>query len=172
LFFRGNATFPDDFLGPQKRSEEQQREAATQFRDEFVKSFLRVFVLWTFWIFAGLWTFSLWRSGGIKELPWGIVSGFVLGIMASATLACLVLVLDLVPHMVWDLVVSGSSGALVPLWLLVALVCWTLIGAGLGLALAFLGPLGQVILAPVQQGLAGLCRLCGLAGLAETFAPA
>jgi hypothetical protein len=141
--------------------------------DYFLSAFLQTFVWWTFWIGAIFWpVFLLRRGGGPADLPWSIVAGIVLGIMASATLACLVLIGDLVPQLLWNATIASASAALVPVWVLLVLVFWTGLGALAGLFLQALGPLGKPILAPVERGLAGLCRKCGLAGLAIFLTPA
>jgi hypothetical protein len=169
LFVIGEAPLPDSLLG-----REAPPGAARQFRDAFISQFLRTFVGWTWWVGALLGPLLLWRrGGGLLDLPWGVIAGAVLGVMASATLACLVLVGDLVPQLIWDLTLRhAGQPILVLVWLLLAVLCWAGLGALLGLVLAVLGPLGQALLAPVQQGLAGLCRMCGLAGLADFCAPA
>jgi hypothetical protein len=148
--------------------------SARQFRDAFISHFLRTFVGWTWWLGALLGPLWLWQRGAsLADLPWGIIAGAVLGVMASATLACLVLVLDLVPQLIWDLTLRHSGAPiLLVVWLLLALLCWAGLGALVGLLLAALGPLGKALLAPVQHGLAGLCRMCGLTGLADFCAPA
>jgi hypothetical protein len=185
LFLFGSGQLPEGFLGTDEeetpnaavmnarlRKTESDPGDVLRFRDTFVGRFLRIFIGWTFWVGAALWAFYLWRKGGMKELPWGIVSGLVMGVLASATLACLVLVFDLVPHLIWDFTFQSGSAVLVPVWLLLTLVCWALIGAALGLVLRLLGPLGRAALTPVQQFTAGLCRLCGLGGLADKCLPA
>ena len=57
-------------------------------------------------------------------------------------------------------------------WIALALVYWTLLGAALGLVLGWIAPLKRTLIAPVQGAVAGLCRLCGLRGLAAYCAPA
>jgi hypothetical protein len=143
------------------------------FRDTFVSDFLQSFVWWTFWLGTALWPLFLWRrGGGLTDMPFAIIAGTVVGIIATATLACLVLVGDLAPEFLWDITLrSSASPALLPVWLLLSLLCWAGLGALVGLGLQALGPLGKVALTPVQQGLAWLCRKCGLAGLADFCAP-
>jgi hypothetical protein len=56
------------------------------------------------------------------------------------------------------------------MWIVLALICWTLQGAGGGLVLGLLGPVGRSILRPMQHGLGWLCQVCGLRGAAAYFA--
>jgi hypothetical protein len=161
LLISGNGALPDN-LDPRT------------FRDNFVSRYLFLIVVLTSWLGAVLWPVLLLRRGGsMADLPWGIISGAVLGIIASASLACLVLVGDLVPQFLWDITLrKEGSVALLPLWLLLVLLWWTALGAGLGALLYVLGPVGRVVLAPVQHGMEWLFRTCGLPGLAELCAPA
>jgi hypothetical protein len=150
------------------------KNAMREFRDHFVGRFVRIVALWTWWLGALVGLMALWRRGGtFADLPWGLIAGAVAGVAASATLACMVLLGDLVPSVVWSLPEGGLAGGVggLLLWIMLALFCWSLLGAALGLVLGLLGPLGQAILAPVQNGLAGFCRLCGLRGAASYFAP-
>jgi hypothetical protein len=168
LLVGGDARLPDSLLGGPAGPEQ-----AREFRDNFVSRFLWVLVLWTGWVGAVLWPLFLLRRGGsTADVPWGIVSGAVLGLVASATLACLVLVGDLVPQLLWGVVGTSGPVALLLGWVPLVLVCWAGMGALAGLLLYALGPVGRTLLAPVQGGLTWLFRMCGLPGLAELCAPA
>jgi len=154
---------------PQIFLEAQTRE----FRDQFVSSFVRTVALWTWWAgaVAGLLMLRR-RDGAWIDLPWGVIAGGVAGIAGGATLACVVLLGDLVPSFLWSLPAGGLAagvGGLI-LWILLALLCWMLVGALLGLILGLLGPLGRVVLVPLLDALGGLCGLCGLRGAAAYFA--
>ena len=50
-----------------------------------------------------------------------------------------------------------------------AVVWWALVGAGLGLGLGMLGPLGRPVLQPMQAMLTGLCDLVGLRSASAYF---
>ena len=80
---------------------------------------------------------------------------------------------DLVPHWLWESTLRDSAGgvALLPVWALVTVVWWTVLGFGLGVALSALGPLGRPFLLPLQSLIAGACRLAGMRRPAEFFAP-
>jgi hypothetical protein len=108
----------------------------------------------------------------VLDLPMGVLAGAVAGLAGCATLACLVLAGDLVPQLLWELTLrSDSAGAgLLPVWIVLAVLCWTLLGAGLGLLLSLSEPLRRNVLAPLGQGLAWLCRKSGLKGLADFLA--
>lgn len=140
------------------------------FRDAFVTHFLRIMAFGLCWVGAlgGVWVVC--RRGGWTNLPWGVVAGLATGVAGAITLACLLLVGDLLPYWLWGAVSgAGGAGALV-VWILLATVCWGLLGAGLGAVLAVTGPVGRTILAPVLGAVAGLCRAVGLRGLASYFA--
>jgi len=171
------------FLGNRKVAAEDRPGAAPargptdlrDFREQFVNSFVRTVALWTWWAGAAAGLLVLRRRGGtLSDLPWGLTAGAVAGLAAGASLACLVLLGDLLPCLLWGLAAGGlatGAGGLI-LWILLALVCWTLVGALLGLMLGLLGPAGLVILAPLRAGLGGLCGLCGLRSAAAYFAMA
>jgi hypothetical protein len=146
-------------------------EFRSEFRHFFVAAFIRNVVFWTWWVGAVIGGIVLWRRGGAADLPWGIVAGGVAGIGFSATVACCLLLGDLLPQMLYfpD---GGNFALLFFVWLPLVLICWALWGAGLGLLCAFVPMLRPILLVPAQQALAWLCRLCGLRGLSAYFAPA
>ncbi|HWY88005.1 MAG TPA: hypothetical protein VNX28_14835, partial [Gemmataceae bacterium] len=76
-----------------------------EFRHYFESYFLRLFVLYTWWLGAVAGAIVVVRhGGGFANLPWGIVAGAVAGVAASVTLGSLFLVVEVVPHALWDLV--------------------------------------------------------------------
>jgi hypothetical protein len=169
IFLGSEAAGVDLGLGPEAAGASRTRE----FRDQFVSRFVGIVALWTWWVGAAGGVLLLLRRGGtLADLPWGLIAGAVAGVAAGATVACAVLLGDLVPSFVWCLpeggVATGVGGVL--LWIVLALICWTLLGAALGLVLGLAGPVGRGFLAPAQAALSGLCRLCGLRGAATYFA--
>ncbi len=147
---------------------------AQNFRDYFVSYLLRAVILGTFWIGTILGGWLMWqRGGGGRDLAWGAVAGAVAGIVGSATLASVVLVVDLLPHTLWDLALGGSRTGLLGLglWVLLVLTCWTIVAGLLGLLLNLLPAAKLAILAPLQSSLAWIFRQCGLRALAAFIAP-
>jgi hypothetical protein len=140
-----------------------------EYNNTFVKHFIRIMVLGLSWIGAvgGVWL--LCRRGALSNLPWALVAGGVAGVAGAATLASVLLAGDLLPQlMVTKPGTVGGAGELV-VWILVATVCWTALGAALGAVLAVIGPIGRTLLTPVLGLMAGLCRLVGLRGPAAYF---
>jgi hypothetical protein len=147
--------------------------AEAELRDRFAKWFVGIVAVFTCWVGAlgGVWL--VLRRGSGADLPWGLVAGTFAGVAGGATLGCLVLAGDLLPHLVWGWLSPSASGAVgLLIWIPLALACWSLLGALLGAAALGLGPLGKTVLAPVLGALSGLCRLVGLRGLALYFRPA
>ncbi|MCS7046489.1 MAG: zinc ribbon domain-containing protein [Gemmataceae bacterium] len=147
--------------------------AAREFRHHYAAALVRSLVLWTWWVGAVGGLIACWRRGGPAEAGWGLVAGAIAGVVASATVACLFLVLEIVPHALARAVLGNAAGPAAWLvWVVMALIGWTAIGLAVGLLFALLPPLRAGILLPVQHGVAGICRLFRLNGLARLCAPA
>jgi hypothetical protein len=138
-------------------------------------SYLKVFVLATWWIggLVGLVVVAQ-RRGRWTDYFCGLIAGACAGLAASATLACVVSAVDLVPRELLSLLTSSLTGGVspwiaTPLWLLLACVSWTLLGAALGLLLTLIGSQGSRFVDMLGSPLAWLLRLCGLNRLAEVF---
>jgi hypothetical protein len=151
----------------------RQQDRTREFRDAFASDFVRLLTLWTWWVGAlgGAVALSR-RGGGIFNLPWGLAAGAAAGVAGAATLACLMLAGDLLPHALWSALGLGGGGGMLAVWIVLAALCWTLLGAALGALLGITGALGRAVLAPLQGILAALLRLFGLRGAAAYFAPA
>lgn len=143
------------------------------FRHYFSTYLVRSFVLWTWWIGGVLGAILVMgRGGSITDLPWGIVAGAMAGLVGSATLACIYLVVEILPHALWAGTLGPSSGAgMVVLWIVFALLAWTAAGLALGCVLAAIPGLNRLAL-PIQRVVGGLFRLCGMRRLGGFLAPA
>ena len=144
----------------------------TQFRHYFVSYFVRHVVLYTWWIGAVIGGLVCMRRGGVADFPMGVIAGAVAGVMGSATLGSVVLLFDFIPHLLGQGIVSSGGVGMLMVWIVLALVCWTAIGAVLGMLVAAIKPLRELVLVPLQHILSGLFRLCGLYGLARYASPA
>jgi hypothetical protein len=146
-------------------------DCTRDFRDYFTSYILRLVIGCTWWIGAVLGVFALWRRGSFLDCPWGLVAGAAAGIAGSATLGIAVLALDLVPQIVWDFGLHGSGVLRLPIWGVLVLTWWTLLGAGLGVLLSSTGPIGRLCLLPFQSLLSDVFLLVGLRKLSLYFAP-
>jgi hypothetical protein len=153
--------------------------AHPEYLASFVKYFLATFILWTWWLGAALGILLLWRKGaGWKDLSCGAVAGAVAGLIGSASFACLFLVIDRLPRMLWEAteglpVPAGFAGLEGPdfvSWLAVAAGCWMALGAVIGLLFGWVSQLHEVLLAPVEKSLAVFFRVLGLRRVAAFFA--
>ncbi len=138
------------------------------------ETFLRLFVLATWWVGALAGALLVWRAGGrILDLVCGLLAGAVLGLAGCATLGCLLVLGDELPRLLLRAALGEralGAGLATPLWLLTAVFCWVVLGAGLGLVLGALGGLGTSLLAGLARPVSGLLRLLGLSGAADFFA--
>jgi hypothetical protein len=130
---------------------------------------VRIVASCTWWVGAVLGALVLFRRNGWQDGIWGLVSGAVLGLIAAASLACILLLVEILPLGVWVTLfgAKGASLGMMFLWVLFAVMWWALIGLLVGVLLLVLGPFGKTILTPIQEAVAGIFRLCGLRGLAN-----
>jgi hypothetical protein len=146
---------------------------AQDFRHYFVSYFMRDFVLATFWIGAIIGAvLVLRRGGGVLDIPWGIIAGLVAGFGFSATLAACFLVGEMLPHALWY-VVFGSHGGIgfLVLWIILAIICWFIVGIIAGLFLPWIGPVRRALIDPFQSMTAGVFRVVGMRSLADYWSP-
>jgi hypothetical protein len=157
-------TFPEGFFGSVPASMINQEN----FRDFFVSTFLTIFVGVTWWIGAVIGAVVLLRKNGLKDAIWGLLSGAVLGVIVSASLGCLLLLLDLVPGLIWHFTLASQAPGigLLIVWIIISVICWTIMGGIIGFGLKILGPFGRPLLGPIMDTYAGLFRLFGMRGLA------
>jgi hypothetical protein len=104
----------------------------------------------------------------------GLAAGAFGGLIGAASLGCLLLVLDALPHALLARLTASRPPApspwpWMPLWILLALLVWALVGGGLGLVLGMLGRRGASVLGSAGTALAGLFRRCGLERAATFF---
>ncbi|HZY86589.1 MAG TPA: hypothetical protein VFE78_17275, partial [Gemmataceae bacterium] len=136
--------------------------------------FLKLFVLATWWLGGILGVVLVWRRGGRwTDLICGAVAGAALGVIASATLGCALIVVDALPRFLLAKAVGPRPGTSpwvwTPVWALLAVACWTALGGALGLLLSVAGP-GRLLLGAAAAPLAGVFRACGLDRAADFFA--
>jgi hypothetical protein len=138
-------------------------------------NFLKLFVLATWWVggLAGL--VLVWKRGGkVTDLLCGALAGAAAGLVGSATVACVMIILDAVPRAILSMVAGSSSTVspwvATPTWILLAATCWGATGALAGVVAALFGPSGRRWLGLVTAPLAWLLNLAGARGLAAYFA--
>jgi hypothetical protein len=143
------------------------------FRHYFVSYFMRWFVLGTFWIGAPVGAILVLRRGGsVLDVPWGIIAGAVAGFGFSATLAAFFLVGEMLPHALWQLVFGGHGGiGYLVLWIVLAVVCWFVVGLFAGMFLPLFTPLRRLVIDPFQYLIASVFRLVGMKAMADYWSP-
>ena len=139
-----------------------------EFRYQFVKFFVRdmIFVLWWLGPLFGM-LLVRQRGGGWQDLHWGLLAGAVGGVIGSATLACMFLLVEAIPHAIWDVILSGRGDPVLQfVWLVLSLLVWVGTGLVAGLVLGLIPPLRRAIVEPAQRLLGWLCSCCGMKRLA------
>jgi Family of unknown function (DUF5717)N-terminal len=131
-------------------------------------TFVRSFMLATWWIGAVVGALYLWRSGSRKiDAVFGMIAGAVFGFIGSATFAFMLPAVDRLPRLLW----GGSITTLWlarPLWIALAVLTWTLLGGVLGVVISIAG--GGELLRSVSGMLSRLARVCGFRRTAQYFA--
>jgi hypothetical protein len=153
---------------------DRQDEVSTQeFRHYFATYFIRWIMLRTWWIGAILGVIMvLRRGGGVLDVPWGIVAGTFAGLVVSATLAAFFLIGEMLPHTLYSLGIGAHGGiGLLLLWAVFAMICWLLLGIGLGIFVPWIAPLRRLLIDPFQSLLASAFSLFGLTALGAYWAP-
>jgi hypothetical protein len=136
--------------------------------------FLKLFVLATWWLGGIIGVILVWRRGGRwTDLICGAVAGAGMGLIGSATLGCGLIVGDAVPRFLLAKAVGlrpdTSPWLWTPVWVALAVACWTVLGGVAGLLLSAFGP-GRRLLGVAASPLAWLFRACGLDRAADFFA--
>lgn len=133
--------------------------------------FVRHFALAMGWLGAAATAFSLWRRGVRgSNLGFAAMAGTIAALAASASLACLLVLLDGLPRILLSRLAECGAERLLPeaawlwtpAWILTAAICWALLGAAVGFGLGAAGPLGQAMLGRLERLLSPLMRWCGL----------
>jgi hypothetical protein len=153
------------------------------------KGYLRRFVLATWWVGTLLGAWLVWRRRGpgalgsgpetVPQRGWGdVISGALAGTMAgvavAVTAACLLTVGDAVPRQLLarfaEAATSSSAWLWTPVWIVVAVLWWAVVGAGAGLALRAAGQRGRKLLADLALPLNWLMQGLGMKRAADAFA--
>jgi hypothetical protein len=168
--------FHDQYDGPLAEATLRARD----FRHYFLGAFIRDVVFWTWWLGPVLAALALFKDAEpkgrtgflMRNLPFALMAGCVAGVLLAATLACVFLAVEIVPHVFWEVVFGKTSSiGFLPVWLAVAVFAWLGAGAVVGFIVALVPALRRAIV-PVPQALvAGLCRLCRMRGLERLIQP-
>lgn len=133
--------------------------------------FVRNFALAMGWLGAAATAFRLWRRGTRgPDLGFAAVAGTVAALASSASLACVLVLLDGLPRLLLSRLARWGIARLLPdvawvwtpMWILTAAVCWGFFGAAAGLGLGIAGARGRAVLARVERLLARFFRRLGL----------
>jgi hypothetical protein len=114
----------------------------------------------------------VWRRGGRwTDKACGVAAGAAAGLAGAATLGCLMIFIDGLPRLLLAMMggASLSPWTATPLWFVLAVGCWTLLGAGVGLLLGVFGARGVRLLSEAAAPLAWLVRMGGGRGIAAFF---
>jgi hypothetical protein len=138
--------------------------------------FIRHFVLSTWWLGSVMGFVLLWRQRSHwSDTFFGGIAGAVVGISGGASLACLLALIDSVPRIAWRELngviggtrLAGAGWLWTPAWIILASLCWTVVGALAGFLLRIAGPAGVECLAGAARPVAWLCALFGLKRVAS-----
>jgi hypothetical protein len=140
---------------------------------------VRRFVLATWWLGMIFGAVLLAKYGRRRsDILYGIVAGAGAGLAGSATLACLMPLLDGLPRLVWRMLASQVVGTgpadwvwlWTPLWVVLAAASWALAGGLAGLVLRLGGTDGLRLLARLGLPLTATARCFRLRRVAAFFA--
>ena len=138
------------------------------------EGFLRLFVLATWWVGPLLGAWFAWRQGGKwTDVGCALLAGSVAGLAVSATVGCLLVAGDGVPRLGLSMLLGSrtlSAAIATPLWIVMTLSWWLMVGAVVGLLLALCGSSARGALVRCAAPISGLARLCGLGKMADFFA--
>jgi hypothetical protein len=138
-------------------------------------SFLKLFILATWWAGVFLGIGLVWRRGGrLTDVFCGMVAGAFAGVLAAGTLGCLLLVFDAVPgallsRMARPNAFAASPGFWMLVWIALASACWAILGGGAGFLLSGLGQRGLRLLSVAAGPAVWFFRQCGFERAASFF---
>jgi hypothetical protein len=129
--------------------------------------FLKRFVLATWWLGVVVMLLLIVQRGGKPaDFFCGVITGAAAGLAVSATAGCVLIAVDAFPRAVLAALTSphseGGAALWAIVWIFLAVICWGVLGAGLGLVLGGLGQRGKRVLAALARPCAWLCRVGGL----------
>jgi hypothetical protein len=86
--------------------------------------------------------------------------------------AAFFLVGELAPHVLWQFSIGahGGFGHLI-IWDIFAMICWLVLGVGLGIVVPLIAPLRRLLIDPFQSLIAGVFGLVGMKTLAGYWSP-
>jgi hypothetical protein len=159
------------------RAPEETARLARDFRRQFIAEFLRAILVWTWIPLAVIASLLMLRANRESSMFWptnfmpAILAGTVAGFVAAATLACLFLAVEIIPRVAWAVTFGAMGLEWTPLWVVVAIIGWAIVGIVVGFILAVAIPVRVIVYPPIQSVLAGLFGMCGLSGLRRRFEP-
>ncbi len=130
--------------------------------------FLKLFILATWWLGVFVGAGMAWRRGGrATDIFCGAVAGAFAGMVCAGTLGCLLLVFDSLPGALLTHSIEAAKFAAAPslwmlAWIVLASICWALLGGGAGFLLSGLGQRGLRLLGAIAEPFASMLRRCGL----------
>jgi hypothetical protein len=140
--------------------------------------FIRHFVLLTWWLGALLGGLLLWRRGDRwTDVFCGVIAGAGAGVAGSATFACLLPVINVIPRLIWSVPyglfketsLADSAWLWTPVWIVLCAACWAAIGGVLGLLLRSAGRWGLSVLGCLTWPLSTLLEAVGWKRAAAVF---
>jgi hypothetical protein len=132
--------------------------------------FLRTFVLTTWWAGTVVGVLLLWRRGSrSSDVFSGALAGTMAGVATAVTAACVITAVDFVPRLVVRGLADTSAWVATPLWLLLVLLWWAVLGVALGTVVRLTGRRGRQLQGYLAMPLTAVLEAVGLTRAASTF---
>src|SRR5262249_24672687 len=130
------------------------------------------FIVATWWVGTIAGAVLVWRRGGRSfDVLFGAIAGTSAGAAVAATIACVMPLLDW--PLPWTLFralnsddVTKSAWLWSPVWILVTLLWWLVLGGVIGFLLSLAGRRGRQLIGYAARPIAWLLGLVGLKGAA------